>query len=508
MSKWGYRLAILFLAMGTLASPGCDWIHYLFMNSIPFKGNPKRNPDVYVYLGVDGLSYFSVIDAMKKGAFREPSWKLAKFITMFPGTSDASWTRILHTPKMEGFEIEYYNPNEDVLHNKGLLGLSKHIMPTFYEGLSFEYDYLKAFDYRANGYTHGVEAYRDTYVSLGDTLDNLFTQLGGRSETRTTFSAYILEYDVLGHMQSAEDVSRRLVLLSKRIEEFRKNHPERRFHFTLFSDHGMDFIRVQKDRLIEFDKELREVGVTPVETLRDQNPRGAKPYAIPIMHTRVTYMALHTHPDLAMEVAARTSRIPSVDIAVSRIKVPPVAMKWPDPIQWFALWTEGKIAAYFGFDPHSNQYFLPDGQNWARLGMEALLGRPAQPEAPEGYSVYKDRELFDLTKDGTYPDILFRVRTSLSAVGCQFPPEVMASMRPTYASLGYQPAGTEDIASSGFHGSLEKLGSLGTLLTDERDLPDAVRSDNFLELFPRMKDHMRSLGVQVIEGEAQASLQY
>ena len=31
-----------------------------FMNSIRFHGNPANNPDIYVILGVDGLSYHTV----------------------------------------------------------------------------------------------------------------------------------------------------------------------------------------------------------------------------------------------------------------------------------------------------------------------------------------------------------------------------------------------------------------------------------------------------------------
>src|SRR4051812_2291353 len=91
-------LGVALTLAGGLA--GCDWIHYAFMNSIPFHGKASHNPDVYVYLGVDGLSYHTVQAAMQNGAFSGADWHLSKLITMFPGTSDASWTRTMHTPKI------------------------------------------------------------------------------------------------------------------------------------------------------------------------------------------------------------------------------------------------------------------------------------------------------------------------------------------------------------------------------------------------------------------------
>jgi hypothetical protein len=284
-------LGLLAALSGALASSaaltGCDWIHYSFMNSIPFKGKTEGHPDVYVYLGVDGLSYHTVQTAMKQGAFAGSDWNLSKFITIFPGTSDASWTRIMHTPKLGGYEIEYYDPVRDEVVDRGFKGLVKHLMPSFAEFLDFEFDYLRAFDFRSNGYTSMLNAYADTFASKGDTIDNLFFLLGGRIETSSVFSAYLLEFDVLGHMRTSADVARTLMSLSKRIKKFRDQHPDRRIHFTLFSDHGMDFIHVQNDRFIDFAAELPTVGIDVVDHLKNQ-PSKAKPFAIPIMHTRVT----------------------------------------------------------------------------------------------------------------------------------------------------------------------------------------------------------------------------
>jgi hypothetical protein len=479
---------------------GCDWIHYNFMNSIPFRGNPQHNPDVYVYLGVDGLSYHTVQDAMKKGAFSGPDWHLAKFITMFPGTSDASWTRIMHTPKIGGYEIEYYDPDQDKVVNPGIVGLAKHVTPAFFDFINFEFDYLKAFDYRANGYTHSLNAYSDTYISLAETLDNLFFTLDGRVQTAAAFSAYLLEFDVLGHMRNSDEVSRSFMMLAERIQKFRDHHPERRIHFTILSDHGMDFIRVKDDRFVDFTDELAAAGIDSVETLagREDSPR---PVAIPIKHTRVTYIALHTLPQMVDDVAGRITQRPSVDLAVTRLKAPLKDPHAPGALEWYGIWSEGKMSVYFGFDAQTDEYYLPAGQDYARLDL-TLAFDPGQE-----FKTMKDDDLFAASKHKKYPDIFYRTRTALTSVSVKYPADVMISFRPTYASLGFS-LGGKDIASAGFHGAMEELGTLGTLLTNEKEIPDAVRADTFLELFPRMKEHMKSLGVEMIEGDRNASLHY
>jgi hypothetical protein len=498
------RLVIAVLASLTalVALPACDWIHYAFMNSIPFKGKAAKGKDVYVYLGVDGLSYHVVKDLMDHGLLSGPEWHLSKLITMFPGTSDASWTRTMHTPKIGGYEIEYYDPTKDEVVNHGLPGLAKHLMPSFADFINFEFDYLKAFDFRANGYTAELNAYADTFASLGDSIDNLFFLLDGRVQTTDVFSAYLIEFDVMGHMRTQPDVGRAFKMLADRIQKFREHHKDMNVHFTLFSDHGMDFIHVQNDRFVKFDDELAKAGITPVEHLSGHDPK-RELFAIPIMHTRVTYLALHTHPDLVEEISGRISMLPSVDLALHKLKLPPkTPVGAPHPLSWYEIWAEGKPAVYFGFDAESDEYYLPADGDYARIDFHPQF-QPGQD-----FLVMSDDDLFAATKLSHYPDVFYRTRTSLEPVSFQYPADVLVSFRPTYASLGFSLPGANDIASAGFHGAMEELGTAGTLLSSERELPDAVRADTILELFPRIKDHMHHLGVETIDGDRNASLHY
>src|SRR5207244_9722837 len=131
---------------------------------------------------------------------------------------------ILRRGRMHGYEHEYYDPTKDSLVDAGLGGLAKHILPNFSKSLNFEPEYLQAFDYRSHGYTHNLEVYSDTWVSLGESIDDLFFELEGRAETGSAFIGYLMEGDVLGHTGYPEDCTRTLIRFAERIEAFRKSH--------------------------------------------------------------------------------------------------------------------------------------------------------------------------------------------------------------------------------------------------------------------------------------------
>jgi hypothetical protein len=346
---------------------------------------------------------------------------------------------------------------------------------------------MAAFDYRSNGYTHGFEAYRDTWVSLNDSLDNLFFILEGRARTGGTFTAYLMESDVLGHVGTPEDCTHLLLMLAGRIEEFRAAHPERRFHFTLFSDHGMDFTGIPADRLLDFKDELPKVDVVPVTTLADRDP-AAGVFAIPIVHTRVTYLALHTHEERIADVAERVSNLESVEFATGRLASPRDA---PPAREWYGIWAQGRLALAFGYIPETSSY--------------VVRGDGAQFGIPITSGIVRDEDLFDLTKDGRYPDLLYRIRTGLGTVGVEYPAQVLVSFRTGWGSVGFRlPGGLADF-SGGSHGAADDLSTLGVLVSDERELPDAVRADSLLTLFPRLARHLRDRGLTLVEGDPDAA---
>jgi hypothetical protein len=305
-----------------------------------------------------------------------------------------------------------------------------------------------------------------------------------------------MEIDAMGHIQKEEDVLETLRILWDRIQDFKAKHPERRFQFTIFSDHGIDFIPVEPDRLVEINAEMPKVGIKVVESLKGRDP-SKEIYAVPIEHVRLTYLSLHTDSTLRTEVASRLSQLPFVDIAVA--KVPPPQGK--EDLEWYGLWSEGKQEMVFGFNPKDNTYVLSEKNNYDRFDLPI-------PSFQDSLT-FKDSALFEQNKNGKYPDLFYRIRTALSPVGVQYPADVLASFKSGYVAIGFVlPGGDKTFSLNGFHGSLRDSGSLGTLLTEERDLPTAVRSDTILELFPKLRENIENKGVKIHPGDPNSFLPY
>lgn len=498
------RRRFLFL-LAVLSLSGCDWGQYHFVNSIPLpKGGP---PDVYVYIGLDGIAHSSAQEAVNRGAFAAPDWKLAKFVTMFPGTSDASWSRLMHSKPIEGYEYEYYDPRDDSIHNTGIVGILKHVMPPFSHDGGPEPGYYKAFDWRGEGYFHGINGYGDTFASAYESLDEMFVALEGQSRFRSDFTAYMFETDMLGHSEPDQGhITRFLVRLSERIEVLKRRHPDQNFHITIMSDHGLDFVPIIPKEAVIFEDEMDKVGIEPVTSLNGSHSK--RLFAVTIRHVRVTYMDLRTIPSLVEEVAQTAALIPAVDVTVARVAAPTASDPALTQTEWFSIWTKDAAGTTsqkvltFGFDKNTNRYLFAPGSDTSRFGITL----PAATGGLSTYSAYSDADLFQASKASNYPDLFFRVRTSLSAISVQFPSDILVSLKEGYPSMGNALlGGIKDVARSGFHGALTARGTLGLLLTNERAVPDTVRSDNLLEMFPRLKQRIVNRGVELFPGDAYAT---
>lgn len=502
-------LRFVFLcAVASVVGVSCDWNQLAFLNSIPFRTPKTYNPAVHVVIAVDGLSPYAVEEAMRRGAFgsgQSGPMKLSQVVTPFPGTSGYSWSRTLRSERLEGYEIEFYSPELDRVENTGIIGLAKHVMPVIAEDLNFREDYLtKAFDYFATGYSQQAKTYQETFSSFPNSMNSFFYLLEGRAQTSPLFFGYFAEIDVMGHMYSFEDIVRSLQLLSKKIDQFRANHHDREYRFTLISDHGNDFLPVESSRLVSYQELMPAVGVTPVRTLAGLDPT-RDVYAIAIEHVRVTYLAMHTHSTLREEVALRVSRIASTDFAVTRLLAAPAGA--PAGSEWYGIYADGVLVISFGFDSSTDTYWIPSTAQLTRAGITPL---DSSRFNAEGFASLTDEEAFEMTRLGVYPDLFYRVRTSLSTTYSVYPADVLVSLKREYVESGFElPGGANAIAVQGFHGSLDVLGSMGTLLSEDTGFPSVVRSDNLLELLPDLKDHLKvNVGEGMIDPDANASLDY
>ena len=469
----------------------CDWEHFGLVNSVPLPPAQNIGQPVHVFFGLDGTSKAAFDDAVAQGAFQ--GFAESTLIPMYPATSDASWSRILHTKRFPGYEYTYYDETQDQIVDPGLGGVLQHIIPPF-DGtpltLSASHPpaYYKAFDVHSSDYFDAIGSYTTTDVSLGKALDQIFFVLAGRLNTQDTFFAYVLETDVLGHSDSKEAVVAVLKALSERMEEFRQRHPEHPVVYTLFTDHGLDHIAKAPDHVIATTPEVAATGVRTVGSFAEGR-QGAEPWAVVIEHTRTTYVAVHTEDAQADEVARRISTNAKFDLVVSRSQ--PLGA-----LPAVSIWKDGARAAYFAFDASTSTYVVAAGLDEGALDVSLPFGSDA-------FEPFTDAQLFDATAGHAYPDLFFRARTALEPVSVEHPAQVVASLKTDYVCVGYQSALFSAAGTAGSHGTLARASSEGILATQERALPPFTRSDDLLGMFPLLRAHVEARAGPLQPGAAE-----
>ena len=489
------------VALALLFAAGCDWEHYGLVNSVPLPPPQHIGRPVKVFLGLDGVSRAAFDEAMSEGAFE--GFATSTLIPMYPATSDASWSRILHTRHFPGYEYTYYDETQDVIVDPGLEGILRHISPPF-DGSPFGDSsgnapaYYKAFDVHASDYFDAIGSYTTTSLSFARGLDQIFFTLAGRLDTQEVFFAYVLETDVLGHSDSRPAVVSVLKTLSARIQAFQDNHPEHPISFTLFTDHGLDHLAKPADHVISSRAEVAAAGVRTVSSAAEGR-KGPQPWAIAIEHSRTTYVAVHTEENQAEEVARRISTNAKFDLVVSRAigsAAEPLPGSWPR----VSIWKDGARAAYFAFDAEHDVYWLASDLNQAALGVTLSFGGAG------AFSLFSDDQLFAATAGQTYPDLFFRARTALEPVSVDHPAQVIASLKTDYVCVGFQAPGFGAAGTAGSHGSLARASSEGILASQSRALPRYTRSDNVLNLFPELRTHLEERHGALLQGDPNAGL--
>jgi hypothetical protein len=457
------RRVLVFLSLALLALTGCDAPYEGFLDAIPAAQSAPDEP-AEVYLGIDGLSRQAFDRARARGAFAD--YATADLITPFPGTSDYSWTRTMRAGSIGGYELQYFDTAQNRMENSGLEGFADHPLR---EGIVNTLPCYARFDFLGDGETWQLNSYLDAAAALRPTLDAMFDTIAGRARTKRQILAYLINVDVMSHMGDLDQAVEMLVELDRRIREF-QGASSRPIRFTLFSDHGNAHV---PSRMVDPRTILTDVGVASVEALAATPP--SSPEAVAVVHTRVSYAALHTAGRDVAEIAARTSRHPDVDLAVGKL---------PDASpgrQRFGVWRAGH-AHTFTRDADGT-ITVEAVASWDWLGVD--LSRST--DAVTGEATLSDRDAFEATRVGPYPDIFYRVATAFSNPAAQYPADVFLSLPDDAAVLGYLPPGAGDIHSAGFHGSLTRAATLSVVASQSFSLPPAVRSDQLVDLFPALK---------------------
>ena len=115
-------------------------------------------------------------------------------------------------------------------------------------------------------------------------------------------------------------------------------------------------------------------------------------------------------------------------------------------------------------------------------------GLRAGGATPGGAATLDDRQAFDATAAGPYPDIFYRVATAFTHPAARFPADVLLSMPDDVASYGFAvPGAVVDIrAADGFHGACRAPRRCRWSRPRRKLLPPAVRSDELADMFPAL----------------------
>ena len=465
------RAAAAFAVATALAAAcGCDAPYQQFLGSIP---TDEVDPDapVEVFLGIDGLSKQAFDMARARGAFAD--YHAADLITPFPGTSDYSWTRTLRAGALGGYELQYFDPQANTMENRGLVGVAEHPLR---EGIADTLPAYQRFDFLGDGETWMLDSYLDPVASLRPTLDQMFDTVAARGRTKSRVMAYLLNVDVVGHLGGRDQAVAMLIEIDRRIRAFKADH-RRRFQFTLFADHGNAH---QRSRLVDPVQILTDVGITSVDALSASAAADATApplEAVAVVHVRVNYVALHAARDNVVDIAARTSRHPYVDLAVARLADD------AGGAQRFGIWRQG-VVHRFSRDA-TGTIVVDDPDAWCWLGMDFGPWR----DAAGATAKLTDRQAFDATVSGPYPDVFYRVATAFTHAATRFPADILLSMPDDVASFGFAvPGAVVDVrAADGFHGALSRASTLSVVASDSKPLPPAVRSDELADMFPMLR---------------------
>jgi hypothetical protein len=461
------RAAPIGLALA-LVLAGCDAPYEGFLDAIP-TGELSPDQPAEVFLGIDGLSRQAFDRARARGAFAD--YATADLITPFPGTSDYSWTRTMRAGSIGGYELQYFDNAHNRMENAGLEGFADHPLR---EGIIDTLPCYARFDFLGDGETWQLNSYLDVAAAFRPTLDAMFDTIAGRARTKRRILAYLLNVDVMSHLGDLDQAVEMLVELDRRIRAF-QGASRRPIRFTLFSDHGNAHV---PSRMVDPRDILTNVGVASVDTLAASSPSRLE--AVAVVHTRVSYAALHTAGRDVAAIAARASTHPDVDLAVG--KLPDGEADAGRGRQRFGVWRAGRAHTFMR--DGDGTITVDAAASWDWIGVDLGPWR----DAVTGRATLSDEDAFEATREGPYPDIFYRVATAFSSPAAQYPADIFLSFPDDVAVVGYIAPGVGEIpAASGFHGSLTRAATLSVVASQSFPLPAAVRSDNLADMFPVMR---------------------
>jgi hypothetical protein len=399
--------------------------------------SPEKIPHVIILL--DSLPYQLALDRYNAGNFRYFT-RPAKVIGVFPTLTELCYTRVLGTPPLAGMTEQFYDPQKNKIHSGWWERTTGYQQPWEHQ-LAYNARYLEA------SFT-----YLNPRAWLPIEMGRIRRAINSSPTRRTivyavSASGMACKFGLDGMNQTLDAANQLcLQLLHER---------QGAIQITLMADHGHNLIESH----------------SASKSLKNALTRAGYK----------TTTSIHSDQDVVIELAAlvnyvgvRTKRSP--DVARALITAPEVE---------FAIYQQDNSIIIQSADGSAAIDYENGNYRYRILTHDVLHYGKLSGQFASAQS------WFTATQDAQYPDAPERLWEAFHGLVLN-PPEVMLTLKPGFF------AGKETlqhfIQMKSTHGSLDQQNTATFLMTMRRNLPDAVRSDDILNLVePASSDTMPKL---------------
>ncbi|MEW6734307.1 MAG: hypothetical protein AB1489_23480 [Acidobacteriota bacterium] len=395
-------------------------------------------------LALDGVAWQSIEELRaEEGLFQifsEPS----RLISTFPTTTGPAMVQLLKANPTPGYENLYFDPNTRALGG----GIKKYIGK-------------RKSDPVKRGYNHKLD-YEEplpfeflVYVIPDLIWEADFQRFFGKYEKveRKLYVAFLKSTDGVIHMGSRSLLYPALRELDRRLIELYQRH-QGKLEIVVYSDHGNYMESCQRVRM---ERQLTRAGFKIASKLRSSNSVVAPAFGL------CSYAALYTEPANLNDIANVLKETEGIDFSIYKLN-------GSDKIK--IVGNSGTALVDYNPAERAFRYYCESGDP-LKLATIAEQLRKQGALDPAGFA--NDQAWFNATRDHYYPDILMRLRDSLSSELVDHPANILVSLQDGYywGNLAFDMIG--HLAAT--HGNATAATSYAFLMSTHRQPPTFLRTD-------------------------------
>jgi hypothetical protein len=415
-------------------------------HKIRLQGEPKlEGVERRLLLAIDGVAWQSIEELRAEEGLFQIFGQSARLISTFPTTTGPAMVQLLEANPTPGYESLYFDPCRKKLGG----GISKYI------GKRSPDPIKRGYNHKLN-YEEPLPFEFLVYVIPDLIWEADFSRFFGkyRKAEARLYAAFLKSTDGIIHMGSRGLLFPALRELDRRLTELYRRHSGK-LEIVVYSDHG-NYMEACKRSLIE--RQLDRAGFKFERKMRGSNSIVAPAFGL------CSYAALYTEAANIGDIASTLRGVEGVDFSV-------YPMNGGNKIG--VVGENGTASIEFDETRCAYKYKCQSGDPLRLEKVVEELGRRGAIDE-EGFAV--DREWFNATCDHFYPDILARLRDSLSEQLVNHPANLLVSLKDGYyyGSPAFEIVG--HLAAT--HGNATSGSSYAFLMSTHRQAPPFLRPED------------------------------